>query len=48
MNQHNPDDIAYAYSGYAPLTIRLLEQLGKQGGWNADNVRNIPGDYVTT
>lgn len=25
VNEHNPDDIAYVYSGYAPLSIRLVQ-----------------------
>ncbi|KAI0547423.1 Sec1-like protein [Xylaria curta] len=25
VNEHDPDDIAYVYSGYAPLSIRLIQ-----------------------
>jgi len=25
VNEHNPDDISYVYSGYAPLSIRLVQ-----------------------
>lgn len=25
VNEHDPDDIAYVYSGYAPLSIRLVQ-----------------------
>ncbi|KAI5852520.1 Sec1-like protein [Morchella snyderi] len=25
VNEHNPDDISYVYSGYAPLSIRLIQ-----------------------
>jgi len=25
VNEQNPDDIAYVYSGYAPLSIRLVQ-----------------------
>lgn len=44
VNQRVPDDIAYAYAGYAPLSIRLIESL-YQSGWNTEAVRNLPGDY---
>ncbi|KAI1820227.1 Sec1-like protein [Xylaria intraflava] len=27
VNEHDPDDIAYVYSGYAPLSIRLVQCL---------------------
>lgn len=30
LNEHNPDDIAYVYSGYAPISCRLVETAFKQ------------------
>jgi hypothetical protein len=44
VNQRVPDDIAYAYAGYAPLSLRLVEAL-YSSGWNTESVRNLPGDY---
>jgi len=44
VNQRQPDDIAYAYAGYAPLSLRLLESLYTTG-WNTDSVRSLAGDY---
>jgi hypothetical protein len=44
VNQHNPNDIAYAYAGYAPLSLRLVEMLNRPG-WTAEPVRSLPGEY---
>ena len=44
VNQRIPDDIAYAYAGYAPLSIRLVESLYTTG-WNTEAIRNLPGEY---
>ena len=30
----NPTDMAYVTSGYAPLSCRLVEAIGRHGGWN--------------
>lgn len=35
VNEHKPNDISYVYSGYAPLSVRLVQcvvQRGKDGG----------------
>ncbi|KAF9110866.1 hypothetical protein BGX27_005759 [Mortierella sp. AM989] len=35
VNEHDPNDISYVYSGYAPLSVRLVQcvvQRGKEGG----------------
>ncbi|KAF8980525.1 hypothetical protein BGZ46_004066 [Entomortierella lignicola] len=35
VNEHAPNDISYVYSGYAPLSVRLVQcvvQRGKEGG----------------
>lgn len=29
-------DISYAYSGYAPLSLRIMQQLSRPGGANDD------------
>ena len=31
----NPKDISYVFSGYAPLSVRLVELLEKPNGWAA-------------
>ncbi|CAI5475823.1 unnamed protein product, partial [Closterium sp. Yama58-4] len=31
----NPRDIAFTFSGYAPLSVRLLQQVIQPGGWRA-------------
>ena len=52
VDEQNPDDIAYVYSGYAPLSIRLLQGvLGRNGSFLAwksieDVVKLIPGKLV--
>ena len=28
------EDISYTYSGYAPLSVRLVEELKENGNWN--------------
>ena len=40
------NDISYAYNGYAPMLIRLVEKAISQGGWSSirDLLRKIPGD----
>jgi len=47
INESNPDDIAYVYSGYAPLTVRIIEMATKSmNGWRAAEplLNTIPGD----
>ncbi len=44
VNQRQPDDIAYAYAGYAPLTLRLVEILYRTG-WNTEVISNLPGEF---
>ncbi len=36
-------DIAYTYSGYAPLSVRLVQALGRIGGVTDDALRTVPG-----
>lgn len=41
-----PNDISYAYNGYAPMIVRLVEKAISQGGWNSmkDLLKRIPGE----
>lgn len=45
VNLENPDDASYAYVGYCPLTIRLIETLIREG-WtgNSEILKCIPGE----
>ena len=47
-HQQNPNDIAYVHSGYAPLSVRLVQFLERQSGWRGmeELLRNIPGHTV--
>ena len=42
----DPNDISYAYNGYAPIFLRLVEKAISQGGWNSirDLLKKIPGE----
>ena len=43
---NDPNDISYAYNGYAPMIVRLIEKVISQGGWGAikDSLKKIPGE----
>lgn len=54
VNEHEPNDISYVYSGYAPLSVRLVQCILQKGalgrpssliGWKGfeDVVRSVPG-----
>ena len=45
IDEKEPNDIAYAYSGYAPLSVRLVQACFGKGGWRGqeDAMRLIPG-----
>jgi len=45
VDELTPKDIAYVYSGYAPLSIRLIEAASNAGSWRAidDVLRMLPG-----
>jgi len=49
-NFQDPDDASYAYFGYCPVFVRLVENLLKKGGWNNGNVKSaldmIPGSTI--
>jgi hypothetical protein len=44
-----PNDIAYVYSGYAPLSIRLIQQ-AIHSGWRPmeDILKLLPGPHLET
>ncbi|KNC51656.1 vacuolar protein sorting-associated protein 33A [Thecamonas trahens ATCC 50062] len=35
VNEADPDDISYVFSGYAPLSVRLIELASRPGSWAA-------------
>lgn len=47
VNEQNPKDISYTYSGYAPLTVRLAQFLHRPG-WRSieDVLSHIPGPTI--
>lgn len=47
VNEQNPTDISYVFSGYAPLSVRLAQFLGRPGWRSIDEVmRLIPGPTI--
>lgn len=48
VHEQNPNDIAYAYSGYAPLSVRLAQFLCRPSGWHGleEVLRQLPGPTV--
>ena len=46
VDLNEPNDTSYAYIGYAPIIIRLIEKGILQGGWGniKDILKKIPGD----
>ena len=44
---HEPEDICHVYSGYAPLSVRIVEALSKPGGMRAieDALKLLPGPH---
>ena len=46
---HNPNNMAYVTSGYAPLSGRIVESMIRMGwGETANAIRGIPGPAVDT
>lgn len=45
LDEQRPDDIAYVFSGYAPLSVRLVQTALSPEGWNGldDTMRLLPG-----
>jgi hypothetical protein len=53
MNEwmQTPTDISFAYSGYAPLSIRLLNHaLSRHDGWTgySEQLNKVAGKYSVT
>jgi len=46
FDEKNPNDIAYVYSGYAPLSIRIVQQAFKPSGWRSELMNLLPGPTV--
>ena len=46
VNLNEPNDISYSYSGYAPISIRLIERAVTKG-WKSieDILYKLPGEY---
>jgi len=47
-DENNPTDISFVYSGYAPMSVRLIQQAFKPGGWKGINdvMKLVPGPTV--
>lgn len=46
VNVNEPDDAAYVFCGYCPITIRLIEAVVKRGwGQIKDLLKRLPGDF---
>jgi hypothetical protein len=46
VDLNEPNDISYSYSGYAPITVRLIEKAVTKGWKSIDDVLyKIPGEY---
>ena len=48
VHEQNPNDIAYVYSGYAPLSVRLAQFLSRQSSWHGleEVLKQLPGPTV--
>jgi len=48
IDEQNPQDIAFVYSGYAPLSVRVIQSALKPGGWKSreDLLRLLSGPTV--
>ncbi|XP_072921665.1 vacuolar protein sorting-associated protein 33A isoform X2 [Hemitrygon akajei] len=46
INEQNPNDISYVYSGYAPLSVRLTQVLARPGWRSIEEVlKMLPGPH---
>eukprot|EP00076_Gallus_gallus_P045913 XP_025011451.1 vacuolar protein sorting-associated protein 33A isoform X2 [Gallus gallus] len=46
VNEQNPNDISYVYSGYAPLSVRLAQLLARPGWRSIEEVlKMLPGPH---
>eukprot|EP01114_Cavostelium_apophysatum_P016053 TRINITY_DN4505_c0_g1_i1.p1 TRINITY_DN4505_c0_g1~~TRINITY_DN4505_c0_g1_i1.p1 ORF type:complete len:397 (-),score=119.29 TRINITY_DN4505_c0_g1_i1:26-1216(-) len=46
IDEHNPNDFAYVYSGYAPLSVRVVQAAFKGGFKTREDLRLLPGPTV--
>lgn len=47
VNRINPQDISYAYNGYSPLSVKLLEYFLDGGFGHIDGLlKNLPGQHT--
>jgi len=48
IDENNPSDFAYVYSGYAPISMRVVQAAFNKGGWKGreDIQKLIPGPTV--
>ncbi|XP_029193786.2 vacuolar protein sorting-associated protein 33A-like [Acropora millepora] len=48
VQEQNPNDIAYVFSGYAPLTVRLAQFLARPQAWRGleEVLRLLPGPAI--
>uniref|UniRef100_A0A2K6QEW7 VPS33A core subunit of CORVET and HOPS complexes n=1 Tax=Rhinopithecus roxellana TaxID=61622 RepID=A0A2K6QEW7_RHIRO len=47
VKEQNPTDISYMYSGYAPLSVQLVQLLSRPGWWSIHEVlRILPGPHL--
>ena len=47
VNIQQPDDPAYVFNAYCPITIRLIQELTSKG-WNSikDDLKKLPGNII--
>ncbi|CAG8463106.1 18575_t:CDS:10 [Acaulospora morrowiae] len=43
VDEHNPQDVSYVYSGYAPLSVRLLQCVATKSGPSSISISNVGG-----
>ena len=49
VDEKNPTDITYCYSGYAPLSVRLIEHIVKNNSWSGiEEVSQVLDYHVCT
>lgn len=46
IDEHNPNDVSYTYSGYAPLSIRLVQAIAQKDALLARNTGQIQGSQT--
>jgi hypothetical protein len=48
IDESNPNDYAYVFSGYAPLSVRVIQTALKANAWKSkeDALRLLPGPFI--